>query len=136
MEQQQIKTTTLRNLWNKKVFTAISKLRKNSSGYYFVTLLNGKSANNMYFGKRTSQLVDGSFKEGDDLIQNGFLLDAQVVETKNAQNETRYKLSKSMGDYSSVASLEDAFGSSTESEFDYEGFQKQFSVPVAVTQGA
>jgi len=129
---EQIKTTTLRSLWNKKAFTAISKLRKNSSGYYFVTLLNGKSANNMYFGKKTGQIVDGSFKEGDDLVANGFLLDAQIVETKNEAGETRYKISKSMGDYVATASLEDAFGSPTESEFDYAGFQKQFSTPVSI----
>ena len=130
---EQIKTTTLRSLWNKKAFTAISKLRKNSSGYYFVTLLNGKAANNIYFGKKTSEIISGTFKENEDLVANGFLLDAQIVETKNEAGEIRYKISKSMGDYSSVASLEDAFGSPTESEFDYAGFQKQFIVPVAVT---
>lgn len=132
----EIKTTSLRTLWSKKAFTTISTLRFNQNKYPYVTFLNGKAAHNVYFGKKTAEIISGTFNEGEDLIKNSFLLDAQVVETKNEAGETRFKLSKSQGDYSSVASLEEAFGNPADTEFDFKSFSEQFSSPVTVQETA
>jgi hypothetical protein len=39
-----------------------------------------------------------------------------------------------MGDYSSAASLEDAFGGSAQTEFDYNAFSSQFTEVVKVNE--
>ncbi len=124
--------TTVRQLFKNKYFTTVSKLRINENGYPFITFLDGKKANNVYFGKNTADIVMGTFQKGDDLIANGFLLDAEVIQTQNENLETRYKLSKSVGDYSSSASLEEAFGGVADTEFNFAGFKAEFSAPVKI----
>ena len=129
MEQTEItKKITLRELYKKGIFKSVSFLSFNKSGYPYVTLLNkDRHPNVVYFGKKTAELVKNQFKSGDDLIANGFLSTADVIETQNSNEETRFKLSISTGDYTSSAALEAAFGSTQESDFDLEGFKQQFA---------
>lgn len=133
---------TLANLYKTGVFTSISRLRKNSSGYYYVTLLKPQgdktSSTNIYFGKKTAEIVEGTFNIGDSMAQ--FLKNAEVVQTENKDGEVRFKLSTSdNSNYSSEAELNEMWGNSDEkSTFNTELFKKTFSTEevVVVPQGA
>ena len=128
MATEQLKSVTLKSLVQSGVVTGISKLRKNLTGYPYVTLLQGNKPNNVYFGKKTSTIVDGTFSEGDDLLQ--FLKNAEIVQTKNEAGEIRFKLSNSgTSNYSSKAELMDVFGSTEQvTDFDMELFKSEFAV--------
>lgn len=133
MENQTNKTTvksmTLRSMYEKKVFTAVSKLRFNSTGYGFLTFLNNGKAVNVYFSKNSGLLVKDNFAEGTDLIQNGVLSNAQIIEVTNAEQQQRFKISipKAESEYVDTSSLEAAFGTSVATEFDLEGFKSTFT---------
>lgn len=68
--------------------TNISVVRKNSSGYLFVTLLNGRKSTNVYFGKKTSEM----FTEGEK-ISVDTLRKLEVVVAANATGDQRLKMS-------------------------------------------
>ena len=123
-----METISLRNLIKSKEVVGVSHLRQNENGYPFVTILNrDKKAMNLYFGKNTAQKVIDNFELGTDLVANGFLKEAQVVQTDNEKGETRFKLSVSQGEYSSVSSLEDMFGLENETEFSLKLFREGFA---------
>jgi hypothetical protein len=128
MATEQLKSVTLKSLVQSGMVTGISKLRKNQTGYHYVTLLQGNKPNNVYFGKKTSTLIEGTFSEGDDIIQ--FLKNAEIVQTSNEAGEIRFKLSNSgTSNYSSKAELMDVFGSKEEvTDFDMELFKSEFAV--------
>jgi len=128
-----LKRTTLLNLWQNKQFTGISRLSYNATGYPFITLLKQKTATNLYFSKAATERIKlNSFEKNDDLVQNGFLKDAEVVMTENAKGELRFKLTipSLESNYSSAASLETMFGQQNSQEFDYELFAKEFKSSV------
>ena len=127
MSEQQIKKTTVRELVKRNIISGISTLRMNQNNYPYVTLLNKKGeAHNLYFGKKTSEVVSGTFSKGDQVVD--FLVDAEVIETKNEKGEIRYKLSKSTSDYLSEQSLLDKFNlSDKDSSFSFEIVTKEFT---------
>lgn len=122
-----IKKTSLTELVKRGAISSISVLRTNQKGYPFVTLLNRKKeSTNLYFGKKTSELVLNAFKEGDNIIP--FLKESEVVETLNENKETRFKISKNTSDYTSEDMLLNQLGLEvSNSEFDFEKFVKEFT---------
>jgi len=122
-----IKKTSLTELVKRGAISSISVLRTNQKGYPFVTLLNRKKeSTNLYFGKKTSELVLNTFKEGDNIIP--FLKESEVVETLNEAKETRFKISKNTSDYTSEDMLLNQLGLEvSNSEFDFEKFVKEFT---------
>lgn len=67
---------------------AAPKVRKNSNGYPFVTLINSKNeAENVYFSKTASSLVE----EGD-AVTTAMLAQYQIGFTRNEAGEERIKL--------------------------------------------
>lgn len=130
-EQTQMKSATLAELYKKGTFTNVSRLRKNSSGYYYITFLKSKGgktlSNNVYFGKKTAELIEGTFNVGDSLTQ--FLKHAVLVETLNEAQEKRFKISTSgSSNYSNEAELNEIWGSSDQkSELDLKAFEGEFS---------
>ena len=85
-----------------------------------------KESTNLYFGKKTSELVLNAFKEGDSIIP--FLKESEVVETLNENKETRFKISKNTSDYTSEDMLLNQLGLEvSNSEFDFEKFVKEFT---------
>lgn len=122
-----MKSATLKSLVQSGVITNISHLRFNSNGFPFVTVLSkdGKSQN-LYFGRTTARIVMDNFQEKDNILD--FLVDTDIVETENAQGEVRFKISKTLNsNYSSIASLADAFGIEVKNQdFDYSTFKQLF----------
>ena len=131
---------SLKQLFKKGVFNAVSVLRENENGYPYVTLLRttskGTASQNVYFGQKTAELVSDTFNVGDRI--DSMLADAQVIKTKNADNEVRFKLSTNpTSDYASEQQLADIFGvDAPENNFDTEMFQKGFQVRESVSVGA
>lgn len=128
-----LKSVTLKSLIRSGKVTGISNLRKNSSGLYYVTLLNGNKPNNVYFSKKASIIVDGTFTEGDSVVS--FLKNAEVVQTLNEDQEVRFKLTvpSSNSNYASKAELLDTFGSSEETtDFDMNLFVSQFALQTSI----
>ena len=81
-------------------FNMVSKVRKNSSDYMYVTFLSSDDPNhveNVYFGVRFAD--EGGYKVGDDLK----IADLFVTDTVNAAGEARLKLTDKEGD--AVATL-------------------------------
>lgn len=126
----QLQSISLIQLVKKGIVSNISEVRENSSGYPFVTLiktdrLRGNKSQNIYFGKETSQKVLDNFKVGDKILP--FLKECNVVKTKNAEGETRFKISHSTSPYSSEAELMSEFGlDEIATDFPVEEFAKQF----------
>lgn len=82
-------------------FNMVSKVRKNTNGYLFVTFLSSEDPNhveNIYFGVRFAE--EGGYKEGDNIK----IAELFVTDTVNASGETRWKLTDKDGD--AVATLE------------------------------
>lgn len=130
---------SLRELVKRGVVRNISTLRKNISGYPYVTLLNSKSGSiNIYFGRKSSVLITDNFETGDNVVPA--LKDATVIKAKNTEGEVRYKLSlpASGGAYSTDSEIMDVFGiEEVEYEFNIADFQKEFSAkPVEAEQPA
>jgi hypothetical protein len=122
-----LSSSALTELVKRGAISSISVLRTNQKGYPFVTLLNRKKeSTNLYFGKKTSELVLNAFKEGDSIIP--FLKESEVVETLNENKETRFKISKNTSDYTSEDMLLNQLGLEvSNSEFDFEKFVKEFT---------
>lgn len=127
MEKTELKSVTLKSLVQQGVVTTISTLRFNQSGYPYVTLLSGSKPNNVYFGKKTAAIVEGTFSEGDSVVE--FLKNSNIVQTVNEQGEIRFKLSNSENsNYSSKSELMSVFGVEEKVQnFDMEAFKKQFA---------
>ena len=130
---------SLKQLFKKGVFNAVSVLRENENGYPYVTLLRttskGTASQNVYFGQKTAELVSDTFSEGDNILT--FLADAEVIQTTNASGEVRFKLSKNAGsDYASETEIADVFGIElSNGEFDVKLFASEFSAKEAVLTG-
>lgn len=128
----QLQSISLIQLVKKGIVSNISELRKNSNGYLFITLLSGNKAQNVYFGKNTSQKVSDNFEVGAKILP--FLKECNIVKTENAEGEVRFKLSHSTSAYSSEFELMSEFGlDEIATDFPVEEFSKQFqSVTVNV----
>ena len=138
-QQTELKSTTLSSLYKKGVFQSISRLRTNSSNYPYVTLIRtekGKTySTNCYFGKKTAEIVNGTFQKGDAIAS--FLKNAEIVQTTNDAGAVRFKLSTSdHSNYSSKAELDQLFGNESASDFDLELFQKEFTTQEVVAIGS
>ena len=131
-----LKSVTLKSLVQSGVITAISPLRVNTSGYPYVTFLQGNKPNNVYFSKKASVVVNGTFEKGDNIVT--FLKNAEIVQTEvteeNGDVKVRFKISTpGASEYSSTAELMDVFGMSEKTtEFDMELFRNQFTSQTAV----
>ena len=129
------KTPLLTLIKSKKV-TSISKLNFNENGYPYLTFLTKDSkSQNLYFGIKSSQVIGGNYAKGDTIIQE--LVNADIVQTENAQGEIRYKISlPGESNYSSETEMMNAFGLEVETtvDFDLNSFMNQFEAkPVAMT---
>jgi len=121
----QLQSISLIQLVKKGIVSNISELRENQNGYPFVTLLKNNRSQNIYFGKSTSEKVLDNFKVGEKIL--AFLKECNVVKTKNAEGETRFKISHSTSPYSSEAELMSEFGlDEIASDFPIEEFSKEF----------
>jgi len=131
-----LKSVTLKSLVQSGVITAISPLRVNTSGYPYITFLQGNKPNNVYFSKKASLVINGTFEKGDNIVT--FLKNAEIVQTEvteeNGDVRVRFKISTpGASEYSSTAELMDVFGMSEKTtEFDMELFKKEFTSQTAV----
>lgn len=125
-----LKSVTLKKLVQDGTVTAISKLKRNTNKLYFVTLMCDKKANNVYFTKKTSLILDGTFNEGDHIVS--FLQNAEVCQTESQQEghegENRFKLFvPGESNYSSKAELLAVFGGEEDvKDFDMNLFKEEF----------
>lgn len=121
---------SLRTLVLQRMVTTFSKLRKNGNGYWYMTLLNGSKSFNVYFGKRSTSIIDAlGLNEGSSLPSD-MLKGAEVVLTENKDGEIRYKLTISgTNDYASANDMADLFGLEEEVsvDFDMAHFKEQFA---------
>lgn len=81
---------TVQAFMKMKNFVSVHKsVRANANGYPFITFINDKNeAENIYFSKAGSEIY------GKDMaIERGFFAPLTIVESYNADNELRYKLS-------------------------------------------
>ena len=115
--------------------SSVSTLRFNANGYPYVTMLtNDKKSNNVYFGVRSAEIIeDDNLVEGSNV--DAMIATASLVDTLNASNEQRFKISlKGISDYSSAA---DIFGYEEEvQEFDFARFIGEFTAKVVVPTNA
>jgi len=127
-----LKSVTLKSLVQSGVITAISPLRVNTSGYPYVTFLQGNKPNNVYFSKKTSIIVNGTFEKGDNIVT--FLKNAEIVQTENENKDIRFKLSiPGASEYSSKSELLEIFGGEeVMTNFDLSLFKEQFISQKAV----
>lgn len=124
---EQLKTVTLASLVKQGKITSINKqLKQNTSGYYYVTMLQGNKANNLYFGKKTGVFLENHFSVGDNVLP--LLKNCNVVQTKNDAGEVRFKISTSENsNYTSQSELMEIFGSEeVVSDFSMELFDAEF----------
>lgn len=127
-----LKSVTVKSLVQSGVITAISPLRVNTSGYPYVTFLQGNKPNNVYFSKKSSTVVSGTFEDGQNIL--AFLKNAEVVQTENEAGEVRFKLSTpGTSEYSTKSELLEIFGGDEiMTDFDMELFKKEFVSQTAV----
>ncbi len=72
---------------SKEFVSVVPKIRVNTHGYPFVTLINKENkAENIYFSKSASASL-----KADEAITKGFFDKYQVADTVNAQGEARVK---------------------------------------------
>lgn len=121
-----LKSVSVRSLVKSGVITGVSYLKFNKSGYPFVTFLQGNKPNSVYFSRKAAVLVEGTFKQKDNVAL--LLRNADIVQTKNDAGEIRFKLSISeSSDYISKTELADIFGiEDTMIDFDINLFNKEF----------
>lgn len=84
---------TLKDYCTTHGFNMVSKVRANTNGYKYVTLLHSDSPDlpeNLYLGQRYGETV-----KVDDVLPINTLF---VTEVLNANNETRFKLTDKEGD--------------------------------------
>jgi hypothetical protein len=136
-KMSQIVKTPLASLVKNRTISSISKLHFNTNGYPFVTMLTKDSkAQNLYFGIKSSQIIGGNYGEGDTIIKE--LINADIVQTENAQGEIRYKLSlPGESNYSSETEMMNAFGLEIETpvDFDMNLFVSQFEGKPSIVAG-
>ncbi len=119
---------TLASLVENKKISTISRLKFNTNGYPFVTLLTkDNKSQNVYFGIKSSQVIGNAYGEGEDILKE--LTNADIIQTENAQGETRYKISlPGDSNYSSETEMMNAFGLKGEipEDFDMNLFISKF----------
>jgi hypothetical protein len=116
---KEIVKTPLLALVKNKTITSISTLNFNTSSYPFVTVLTKNSkSQNLYFGIKSSQVIANNYGEGENIIKE--LVNADVIQTENAQGEIRFKISlPGESRYSSETELMNAFGLEIETPLDF-----------------
>lgn len=121
----------------KKAFTNFSSLRTNANGYFFVTLVNDKKANNVYFSKNADNYLKANYNVGERI--DALLAKAEIAQVENQDGETRFKIVlEQSGDYASSSSMAELFGQQETvtdfniSEFLAEFAEEQAPAPVAV----
>lgn len=124
----QIVKTPLAALVKNKTITSISTLNFNTSNYPFITMLTKDSkAQNIYFGIKSSNVIANNYGPNENIIKE--LVNADVIQTENAQGEIRFKISlPGESRYSSETELMNAFGLEVETpvDFDMDLFMSQF----------
>lgn len=123
-----MKQISLKLLFIQGLFSAISNLRFNTNGYPYLTLIgrNG-TANNVYFGQKSADIIGANYAEGDDVSVE--FPKTSVVMVKNEAGEQRFKLVlEGESEYSGAAKLADIFGAQQEViDFDTVAFAKEFT---------
>lgn len=103
MEENVIKSISVKKAFKFGVLTNVSAVRVNDSTYPFITVLKGNKASNVYFGKKSAAQV-----QKDDVLTLDQLKKAEFVLATNEAGEQRVKLSLN-GDsaYTNLASIFD-----------------------------
>lgn len=97
-------STSLLSLVKAGVIRSVSCVRTNRNGYLFVTLLNGRKAANVYFGKKTSEMfVDGQVISADELK-------AASIGISSSNGYLKFSLANDNGTYTDLGA---AFGLAT-----------------------
>lgn len=120
--------TTLKSMVQAGLVTAISKLRFNQSSYPYVTLLHGSDSQNLYFGKKSANVIGAKYAEGESILAE--LKNADIILTKNEAGEERFKLSlpSESSNYSSQSEMDEIFGmAEQEIAFDTNKFRSLFA---------
>lgn len=130
-----MQSITFKSLYLAKVFSTITTLRKNVSGYHFITLINNKGeANNVYFSKNSDAYINANYEVGEDI--SALLLKAEIVAVENADGELRHKITlQGSTDYIGASALDALFGVEAPVDFDMDSFKEEFSAkaePVVV----
>jgi hypothetical protein len=126
---------TLATLVKTGVVTGVSKLRANTNSYPYVTLLSGNKSQNVYFGKKSAEILGKNSAIGDNILP--LLRNAEIVESTNAEGEIRYKMSISGStNYSDKADLLATFGAEEIVDFNIATFQAQFQAKATTTATA
>jgi hypothetical protein len=103
MENQGIKSVSLKSAFIAGVVRSISPVRENENGFLFVTVLNGAKSTNVYFGKKSAE----SFSE-DDVLTKEQLLEMMFIVATNEDGEERIKIAlNGSSDYTDLASMFD-----------------------------
>jgi len=128
-----MKKISLRALVLSRLVTSFSKLRKNASGYYYVTLLHGSKSQNVYLSKTSTAILNAEGDMEGKPVPSNLMKHAEVIETMNDKKEVRFKLSFSAGgDYTSSSELSELFGVQEEvGEFNLAGFTAEFTAQAA-----
>lgn len=129
-----MKKISLRALVLSRLVTSFSKLRKNASGYFYITLLSGTKSNNVYLSKNATANLEALGIEAGESIPANLMKHSEIIETANVESgATRYKLSfASGGDYTSTSELSELFGVQEEvGEFNLAGFTSEFQAQAA-----
>jgi len=104
MEAQVMKSASVKSAIVAGIIANISKVRENTTGYKFVTVLDKRGAStNVYFGKKSAETV-----EEDDVLTRDQLINAEFVLATNDVGEARIKLSLAgASDYTNLLSMFD-----------------------------
>ena len=99
-------STSLLSLVKAGVIRSVSCVRTNRNGYLYVTLLNGRKATNVYFGKKTSEMfADAQVLTADELK-------AASIGISSSNGYLKFSLSNDNGNYTDLGA---AFGIATAS---------------------
>jgi hypothetical protein len=133
----QIVKTPLASLVKNRTISSISTLNFNISNYPFITVLTKDSkSQNLYFGIKSSQVIANNYGPDENIIKE--LVNADIVQTENAQGEIRFKISlPGESKYSSETELMNAFGLEVETpvDFDMSLFVSQFEGKPSIVAG-
>lgn len=142
------KTVQFKTLRNTKVIDTWSVVRTNTvNGFPYITLtktelVNGKpesKTNNVYFGKKSAEialkLVPSNMNDRTEVNKclrdlTLLLVNAEVYDTKNNNDEARFKISfEGDSDYASQSMIDDLFGALevSDSGFDLDRFKSEFT---------
>ena len=120
---------SLKSLFQTRTITALSEVKKSTEGNLYLTVYGKKGATNIWFGKNSAKQVTVGVQLSNDAILN-----MEIVQSVNAQGETRFKASLPKLGVLNLASLFDE--GEMQAEFDLALFESQFAAAKKPETGA